>query len=205
MNKMLIKLLYLHGFRSSPQSFKAQVIAKWMQDKGLEKDWACPQLNLAPHAAITVVRKILDHWLNMGVMAKQIVIIGSSLGGFYATWLAEQYGCRCVLLNPAVTPWQDLHEYLGEQPLWHGGGSITVEAHYMDELKSLSVPAITLPQRYFLIAATGDEIIDYRTMLTHYLGARIRLIQGDNHGLSTFPDYLDEVFAFCLDETNEFS
>lgn len=196
---MSSKLLYLHGFRSSPQSAKARLLAQYMHDKGLASNWACPQLNVSPRTAIATTCAILDEWLLAGTLAHEIVIIGSSLGGFYATWLTQRYGCRCVLLNPAITPWQDLPQYLGEQPLWHGGGSITVEPHHMVELNSLAVSTISLPQRYFLIAATGDEVIDYRTMLNHYPGARIKLIQGSDHGLSNFSEYLDEIFAFCFD------
>jgi hypothetical protein len=138
----------------------------------------------------------------MGASTRQITIVGSSLGGFYATWLAEQYDCRCVLLNPAITPWQDLHRYIGVQPLWYSEGSVIVEAHHIEELLYFSVPSISNPQRYFLLAATGDEIIDYRTMLQHYPDVRVKLIQGGDHGLSNFSEYLDEVLAFCTDEIN---
>ena len=196
------KLLYLHGFRSSPKSAKARLLAQRMHAQGRADHWACPQLNVAPQLAITTACTLLDTWVHSGTSIDQIAIVGSSLGGFYATWLAEQYGCRCVLLNPAITPWHDLHRYLGEQPLWHGEGSVIVEAHHMDELLRFSVPSISKPQRYFLLAATGDEIIDYRTMLQHYSDVRVELIQGSDHGLSNFSEYLDEVFAFCVDEIN---
>ena len=94
-------------------------------------------------------------------------LIGSSLGGFYATWLAERIGCRAVLLNPAVRPAAGLAAYLGEQPLWHGGGSMVLEPRHLDELRALEVNAITRPERYFLVAATGDELLDWRDMVAH--------------------------------------
>lgn len=196
------KLLYLHGFRSSPKSAKARLLAQRMHDQGWSDHWACPQLNVAPRTAVAIASTLLDTWLHMGTSINQIAIVGSSLGGFYATWLAEQYGCRCVLLNPAITPWQDLHRYIGVQPLWHGDGNVIVEAHHMDELLRFSTSSISNPQRYFLLAATGDEVIDYRTMLQHYPDVRVQLIQGSDHGLSNFSEYLDEVFAFCVDEVN---
>ena len=72
-------------------------------------------------------------------MPEDVTLIGSSLGGYFATYLAEKHGWRAVLLNPAVVPQRDLSAYLGEQPLWHGGGSIVVEPHHLDELRALGV------------------------------------------------------------------
>lgn len=124
-------------------------------------------------------------------------LIGSSLGGYLATWLAEKHGWRAVVLNPATDPADDLDQYLGEQPLWHGGGSIVVEPRHLDELRALRVPAITHPERYYLIAATGDEVLDYRDMLAHYPGAKTTLIEGGDHGISSFATYCDAVLEFC--------
>jgi len=124
-------------------------------------------------------------------------MIGSSLGGYYATYLAEKHGWRAVLLNPAVTPDRDLSRYLGEQLLWHGGGSIVVEPRHLDELRALNVASVTQPERYYLFAATGDEVLDYRDMLARFSGVRTRLIEGSDHGISEFADYVDDVIAFC--------
>jgi len=101
------------------------------------------------------------------------------------------------LLNPAVVPDRDLSKYLGEQPLWHGGGSIVVEPRHLEELRALAVPTVTRPARYYLIAATGDEVLDYREMLAHYPGVSTHLIEGSDHGISEFADYVDEVIRFC--------
>jgi uncharacterized protein len=185
-------ILYLHGFRSSPQSFKARVMRARLESLGLIDEWCCPTLPVSPADAVALAEAVAATALD-----DNITVIGSSLGGFYATWLAEKHGWRSVLLNPAVVPQEDLSCYLGEQPLWHGGGSVVVEPHHLDELRALSVAAITRPDRYYLIAATGDEVLDYRTMLAHYAGVQTTLIQGGNHAISDFPDYLDQVLAFC--------
>jgi uncharacterized protein len=185
-------ILYLHGFRSSPQSFKARVMRARLEALGLIDQWCCPTLPVSPREAVT-----LAETLAASATDDTITVIGSSLGGFYATWLAEKHGWRSVLLNPAVVPQEDLSCYLGEQPLWHGGGSVVVEPHHLDELRALSVTAITRPDRYYLIAATGDEVLDYRTMLAHYPGVHTTLIEGGDHAISDFPDYLDRVLAFC--------
>ncbi len=185
-------ILYLHGFRSSPQSFKARVMHARLAELGRLSEWQCPVLPVSPAESIALAESIAAD-----KRAEQVTLVGSSLGGFYATYLAQKHGFRAVLLNPAVVPQDDLSHYLGEQPLWHGGGSITVLPRHLDELRALSVPKITRSERYFLIAATGDEVLDYRTMLVHYSGVRTTLIQGGDHAISDFPAYLDDVIAFC--------
>ncbi|WP_186143351.1 YqiA/YcfP family alpha/beta fold hydrolase [Burkholderia gladioli] len=185
-------ILYLHGFRSSPQSFKSRLLAARLAELGRAAQWRCPSLSVSPLEAIERAEAEVA-----GVAAQQVTVIGSSLGGYYATWLAEKHGWRAVLLNPATRPQRDLARYLGEQPLWHGGGSIVVEPRHLGELDALRVDAITRPERYYLIAATGDEVLDYREMLAHYPGARTRVIDGSDHGISEFADYADEVLAFC--------
>jgi len=173
-------ILYLHGFRSSPLSFK----------------WHCPALPVSPNDAIALAEQTVALAQTAGDRS-EVTVIGSSLGGYYATWLAERHDWRAVLLNPATMPQDDLRHYLGEQPLWHGGGSIVVEPYHLDELRALRIASVTRPERYYLIAATGDEVLDYRDMLTKYVGARTVLIDGGDHAISDFPVYLDDMLAFC--------
>jgi len=188
-------LLYLHGFRSSPQSMKSRLVQERMRRWGLEKYFACPMLNVSPSAAIAQAEAAIRGAKAGG--ETDIAIVGSSLGGFYARWLAERHGCRAVLLNPAIHPWTDLEKYLGKQPLYHGGGSVVVKPEHLQELLDLRVDTITRPERYYLLAATGDEVLDYREMVDAYPGARIRIIEGSDHGISEFDDYVDDVLAFC--------
>lgn len=185
-------ILYLHGFRSSPKSFKARLLAARVAALGHADDWRCPMLPVSPLEAVALAEEQAA-----GLAAEQVTVVGSSLGGYFATYLAEKHDWRAVLLNPAVLPQRDLSAYLGEQPLWHGGGSIVVEARHLDELRSLGVASITRPERYYLIAATGDEVLDYREMLAHYGGVETKLINGSDHAISEFADYVDDVLGFC--------
>jgi predicted esterase YcpF (UPF0227 family) len=185
-------ILYLHGFRSSPQSFKARLIAARLQALGRQAEYYCPQLPASPRAAIALAGGIMHRF-----DPDEVTLIGSSLGGYYATRLAEQSGCRAVLLNPAVKPPRDLEQYVGVTTCYHSDQPFVFKREYIDELQALAIDAITLPQRYFLIAATGDEVLDWREMVAHYPGARQCLIEGSNHGLSDFNDYVDAVLAFC--------
>lgn len=185
-------IVYLHGFRSSPQSMKARLLAERMHALGRDDEWVCPQLPASPKAAIA---------LALALAAKAppgtLSLIGSSLGGYYATWLAERLGCPAVLLNPAIVPLQDLDRHVGVTTQYHSNEPFEFRREYIDELAALAVPAITGPQRYFLIAATGDDVLDYRDMVRHYAGARQHVIAGSDHGISEFADYLAPVLAFC--------
>ncbi|WP_069268525.1 YqiA/YcfP family alpha/beta fold hydrolase [Paraburkholderia nodosa] len=187
-------IVYLHGFRSSPQSFKARLLAARMAELGRSGEWLCPTLPVSPREAIALAEQEIGGQMKPG---ERVTLIGSSLGGYFATHLAEKHGWRAALLNPAVVPDRDLSKYLGEQPLWHGGGSIVVEPRHLDELRALAVTSVTQPARYYLIAATGDEVLDYREMLAHYPGVPTHLIEGSDHGISEFADYVDEVIRFC--------
>ena len=185
-------ILYLHGFRSSPQSMKARVIADRMAALGLADQLVSPQLPASPKLAMELALSLVA-----GVPAHALSIVGSSLGGYYATWLAERIGCRAVLLNPAIVPLQDLDQHVGVTTQFHSDQPFEFKREYIDELRALAVDRISRPERYFLIAATGDEVLDYRDMVQHYAGARQHVIAGSDHGIAEFPEYVDAVLAFC--------
>ncbi|MRW85154.1 esterase [Pseudoduganella sp. FT26W] len=185
-------ILYLHGFRSSPKSMKARVVGERMAALGLADQLICPQLPASPKEAMALALSLID-----GIPAQDLSIIGSSLGGYYATWLAERIGCRAVLVNPAIVPSLGLDKHVGVTTQFHSDEPFEFKREYIDELRALDVPRITQPQRYFLLAATGDEVLDYRDMVAHYQGARQHVIDGSDHAVSEFPDYVDEVLAFC--------
>jgi predicted esterase YcpF (UPF0227 family) len=185
-------ILYLHGFRSSPQSFKARCLAERMQALGRAHEYHCPQLPASPAGAIRLALEYAE-----ACAPELLTVVGSSLGGFYATWLAEHLGCRAVLLNPAVKPPRDLESYVGVSTQYHSDEPFEFKREYIDELKALSVDRITRPQRYFLIAATGDEVLDWRDMVAHYPGAQQTVIEGSDHGIAEFASYADAVLGFC--------
>jgi uncharacterized protein len=185
-------LLYLHGFRSSPRSFKAQQVGTRVRVRHPEVEWWCPQLPPSPRAAMQMVTQGIAGWPrgSMGV-------IGSSLGGFYATHVAETTGCRAVLLNPAVHAARDLAKYVGDQTSYHDPAEhFYFDPAYVDELRALEHGAVALPSNYFDVVAKGDEVLDWREMTGRYPGARIKLLEGSDHALSDFDDHIDEVLAF---------
>jgi predicted esterase YcpF (UPF0227 family) len=188
-------LLYLHGFRSSPKSFKARVVHQRMAQLGRAQQLICPQLPASPKAAMELVLNLVERHQAKG--ENKLAIVGSSLGGFYATWLAERFGCRAVLINPAVDPLKNLEQHVGVTTAWHSDEPFEFKREYIDELAELKVARITRPGRYFLLAATGDEVLDYRDMVAHYAGAQQHVIEGSDHAVSEFEQYVDEVLDFC--------
>ncbi len=184
-------LLYLHGFRSSPQSAKARQMAAWVAGERPDLHWRCPQLPASPKEAVhTVLTGVADWPKDM------MAVIGSSLGGFYATVVAEHIGCPAVLLNPAIEPARDLAASIGETTAWHSGERIFFRPEFVEELGEMYPARITRPERYFAVIAKGDEVLDWREMSRRYAGCHVKLIEGGDHALSDFaaahlPDVLD--------------
>jgi len=186
MSRRPTHLLYLHGFRSSPQSFKAQRLQGWLAAHRPHVHWWCPQLPPSPREAMALVRTGTDGWPQEGS-----AVLGSSLGGFYATMVAERTGWSAVLLNPAVDPARDLAKYIGEQASFHDPAErFFFEPGFVDELRALRPQAITRPGRYAAVIAKGDEVLDWREMSARYAGARIRLLEGSDHALADFDEHL---------------
>jgi predicted esterase YcpF (UPF0227 family) len=185
-------LLYLHGFRSSPQSHKARQMAAWLAEHRPDVHWWCPQLPPSPWDAVQLAADGTAGWPR-----ERMAVIGSSLGGFYATVLAERIGCRAVLLNPAIEPARDLAGAIGETTAWHGDDRFFFQPGFIDELKTLRPAAVTQPERYFAIIAKGDEVLDWREMAQRYAGCRVKLIEGGDHALGDFAAvHLPDVLRF---------
>jgi len=180
-------IVYLHGFNSSPQSHKAQVLARYLAERGMSAEYACPTLPPLASQAIREAERLVQ---------KDACFVGSSLGGFYATWLAEKHGARAVLLNPAIDPHVGLRAYLGRQQNLHTGEPYELTEAHLDEWRRLYVPRIT-PARYLLIVETGDEVLDYRRAVERYAGAEQIVVAGGDHSLQSFPRHLPRIVEFA--------
>lgn len=188
-------LLYLHGFRSSPQSMKAQKMAAWVATHRPDITWWCPQLPPSPAEAMARVAEHLADWPADGT-----AVMGSSLGGFYATWVAERLAAGAlapvVLVNPSTDPASSLARYIGEQTAWHNPQDrFFFRAEFVDELQALSCGPLSQPQRYQVWAATGDEVLDWRTMQARYAAGDLRVVPGSDHALSDFDTHLPDMLA----------
>lgn len=192
-------LLYLHGFRSSPQSMKAQKVAARVRTEHPGVVWWCPQLPPSPAAAMALVMQATAHWPR-----DSMAVVGSSLGGFYARWFSLQTGCPAVLLNPAPFPARDLSAYIGEQTAWHDPEErFFFQPGFVDELRvqqadiqRLAARQPAKPEALFAIVSEGDEVLSWREMHSFCKGGTVRLLEGSDHAISDFDGHIDAVFQF---------
>lgn len=185
-------ILYLHGFRSSPKSAKAQYMGAWMRAHLPDVHWACPQLPPSPKEAMALVAERLAAW-----PIERMAVVGSSLGGFYATVVAEGTGCPAVVLNPAINPARDLAGHIGDLTSYHDPDDhFYFRPEYVTQLRVMTPRALTRPERYFAVIAKGDEVLDWREMTARYAGATIRLLEGGDHALSDFDQHLPALLNF---------
>jgi hypothetical protein len=187
-------IIYLHGFNSSPQSVKGRILARAAAALAYPPRFHLPQLHHRPALAMRDVCA----WIDREAPARRdLALIGSSLGGFYATWLAERYDARAVLINPAIRPYEDLRPFLGRQRNLYTGEEYEVTTAHFDELGALAVPRITRPKRYFLLVRTGDELLDWRESAAFYAGAFQYVAGGGDHGWTDFDEETASVLRFA--------
>ncbi|MBI1942269.1 MAG: esterase [Betaproteobacteria bacterium] len=181
-------LVYLHGFNSSPASHKAQLLKAYLEGRGLGHLYACPAL---PPLAADALREIEPLHLT-----KSDCLVGSSLGGFYATYLAEKLDCCAVLINPAITPHIGLEAYLGTQTNLHTGAPYELTRAHLEGWRALLLQRVD-PERYLLLLETGDEVLDWREAARKYEGARMVIRQGGDHTLQSFAEHIGRILDFA--------
>ncbi len=188
-----MRVIYLHGFLSSPSSFKAELMRKECEKRGIE--FFAPDLNVAPEDAVARALSFAD-----GVPSEELFAVGSSLGGFYATRIAEMLECRAVLINPAVHPWKFVKDYAGEQPVYGTDRTVFVSPDYETELLRLASPVLMVPERYLVLLSEKDEVLDWREAAEKYGKARqIRIPDGD-HRVSNFEKYCSAAADFFYED-----
>lgn len=182
-----MRLVYLHGFNSSPHSHKAMLLERYLAERGLAGRYACPALPPLASEALARIEPLLE---------PGSCLVGSSLGGFYATWLAETRALKAVLINPAIEPHIGLRAYLGPQKNLHTGEPYVLTEAHLREWQALVLPRVT-PSRYLLLVETGDEVLDYRRALERYAGCERVVVEGGDHSLQSFPRHLPRLVRFA--------
>jgi len=185
-------IVYLHGFISSPQSRKAALLGDYVRNCVDRVDYIVPRLADRPALAVAQIEDACG-----GLAPSDITFVGSSLGGFYATVMAERTGSRAALLNPAVHPAAHLHLYLGPQRNLYTGEEFVLTQQHVDELGALDPRRITRPERYWLFVETGDEVLDYREAVGFYAGACHTIVRGGDHALASFPEHVPDLVAWA--------
>jgi len=187
-------IVYLHGFRSSPRSSKAVMTGEAINklctvDHPIK--WFCPQLVASPKASIEMVMQHIET-----SKYDRLIVMGSSLGGYYANYLAEKYACKAVVLNPAVRAPRELKSHVGMLTEYDTNEPYDFRPEFIHELKDLQIETVSDPSRYFLMAAKGDELLDWQEMVEFYKGAEQLVLEGSDHGISEYADHLPQVLRF---------
>lgn len=187
------RLLYLHGFNSSPESSKARALRAYIDERGMSDQLVIPALPPVPAEAMNQ----LISWFEANQKEATIALAGSSLGGFYATYLAERFGCKAVLINPAVRPHLLLKKYLGDNTNYYTDENWVLDESHIEQFRALDVAEITHPGRYLVMLQTGDETLDYRQALEKYRGCPLVLEEGGDHSFAGFENHIAQILKFC--------
>jgi predicted esterase YcpF (UPF0227 family) len=185
--------VYLHGFVSAPQSRKATMLGDYIANCVTGLRYQVPALHHRPARAIEQVEAACGK-----VAPAELTLVGSSLGGFYATVIAERLGCRAALLNPAVHPHRHFERFVGPQKNLYTGEEFELTREHVEDLRAMDPPRITRPERYWLFVETADEVLDYRDAVEYYAGALQEVVRGGDHALVSFPEHIPEIVAWAL-------
>ncbi|HIU84339.1 MAG TPA: esterase [Candidatus Aphodousia gallistercoris] len=180
-------IMYLHGFRSSPASKKGRILREAF---GRTDEVRAPDLNEEPEK---VQRILMDAVRDVNPC--ELCLVGSSLGGFYATWLAEKIGCKAVLLNPATQPWEVVKNYLGVQTIYNTDRTIEVKPEFEKQMLAMSVEP-TRVGRYLVFLSTNDEVLDWHLAQKKYAACEQVLLAGNNHQIEHFEQCLPKITSF---------
>lgn len=183
-------LLYLHGFNSSPISTKARLTYDYCVQIGMAGRIAVPELPHVPALAIEQMREIIE------AQTLPVAIIGSSLGGYYATYLAEQYGLNAALINPAVKPAQLWSDHLGLNHNFYSGRRYEITLEHVQQLRDIDTPHLQHPEKFMLLVQTGDETLDYQLAVNKYKSSTSIVQEGGNHSFENYADMLPQIFQF---------
>ena len=183
-------IVYLHGFRSSPASWKSRLLGDAMAACGLADRFVCPPLSPVPADAMAAVSAIVE------AADGPVTLVGSSLGGHYANHLAEKYGLNAVLINPAVIASLDVGLFVGEHASFHGGERFVFTPEHAAQLRAQVAPPT--PGRYWLLLEEGDEVLDWRQARDYYAGCWQTVLPGGDHSFTRFPEYIPQLIEYAF-------
>lgn len=187
----MASLLYIHGFLSSPLSAKAEITRKWLLKNRSDIEFYCPQLPAYPKESQNILMQLVEQLQN-----ETVYLVGSSLGGFWATYLSEVYNLPTVLINPAVNPQNFMPKYIGvDLKSYHTDDSYQLQSHHIDEILNADIP-VTRFNNYWLLAQTGDETLDYRDAVKKYAHCKQTIEEGGDHSFQGFENYLPEIIKW---------
>ena len=191
-----LRCLYLHGFKSGPSSVKAQQTLHLFAEFDVAQNLHIPQLSPEPARAIDEAQFLYEQLIDE-VGVDNCLIIGSSLGGYYASYLVERFGGRAALINPAVRPYELLQDYLGENENLYNGEKFIVTPSYLTELLEIEVMPLQQPKHHLLLVKTHDETLDAMAAVKKYQASPSIIEYGGNHSYDDYPKRLPSIINFA--------
>jgi uncharacterized protein len=191
-------VLYLHGFLSSPQSLKAQQTLAYCNKMGWGQDITIPQMGQGPAETIAELHASVE-----AIGSQNLLLMGSSLGGYYATYLAEFYQAPAVLINPAVRPYELWESHLGENRNYYTDEIHIVTREHIDELRQIDVATLSRPENIKAFLQTEDETLDYRQALEKFGKEQCVVHEGGSHSYDNFEQELPLMFDFLLSRNGQ--
>lgn len=191
-----LRCLYLHGFKSSAMSAKAQLTMAFFAQHDLAHNLHIPNLSAAPQQAMDEAMFLYEQLIDE-VGQQNVLVIGSSLGGYYASYLVEHYGGKAVVINPSIRPYELLNQYLGENENYHTGERFEVTQDYLTQLTQLDTPQLQYPMQHLLMVQTHDETLDYKEAVQKYLHCPAIIEYGGDHGFQGYEQRLPSIIHFA--------
>lgn len=186
-------IIYLHGFNSSPLSQKAKIISQYFAKHHLNINFHVPALPIEPLIAINIVSELINNSKAQGILP---LLIGSSLGGFYASYLSEQFDLKAVLINPAIAAHELLINHIGEQTNFHTGEKVNFTHHHIEQLRSIEIKHITHPENFFVLLQTGDEVLDYQRAIALFSRSSLWVSGGGSHAFDNVGQTIPAILNF---------
>ena len=190
--------IYIHGFNSSPESFKARCFSKFLQENYPNDDFLSPKLSVLPSKVINTLSECIELYRKRNRNTNKIALIGSSLGGFYATWLSQLYGFRAVLVNPAVNPQELLVNYLGKNKNYHTGEEYELTSEHILQLDKITTHHLSKPQNLMVLLQKGDEVLDYRLAEEKYTETHLKIEANGDHSFQDFEQHCENIYQFLV-------
>lgn len=187
-------LIYIHGFKSSHKSQKAQEVRQYLEAQGAAIDYLAPCFSNYPGEAYQQLVTLIEEEKAKG--RTHIALIGSSMGGFVATVIAETMGIKAVLVNPAVHPHKLVGYFLGENINPHTNEVFILNEGHVTELEQLEVASLTCGDRLMVMLQTGDESLDYRVAEHYYKGCTQMIEEGGSHRFENFDKHFPSILKF---------
>ena len=183
-------IIYIHGFASSGFGSKPQKFKEYFEDEIMTLS-----LPTIPNLAVDTLEQIIEAFLNK---EEDVFLVGSSLGGFYALFLANKYDLKAVLINPAVNPWGSLDRFEGVDFVtnYYDNSRFEFNQNHIKSLKNYEVNFIKNPENFITLLQEDDEVLDFTEAATKLEETELIIEEGGSHSFENIERYFRKINSF---------